>query len=140
VQTVLHVFLDAAPWALPTTIALTAAALLLAPRCARRFGGSAFCWWFFLSSVGAFAAVTMTPAGGQFTAGVSGHVLRSWAPTFPSVRDLRSVDEVSLNVLVGVPMGAAITNLVGIGLGIAVGAAVLLARAVRPGTGAVRRG
>ncbi|MGO4256269.1 hypothetical protein [Marmoricola sp. RAF53] len=179
----LRVFLDADPWALPTTIALTLAALLLAPRCARRFGGRAFGWWFFLSSVGVFAAVTMTPAGGDFTAGFSGHVIRSMAPTLPGMRDLRSLDEVSLNVLVGVPVGAAIallahqlrrwwpllfvglplvselvqgalpglnrvgfllgdaiTNLLGIALGTGACAAVLLARAVRPGTGAIRRG
>ncbi|MBO9522711.1 MAG: hypothetical protein J7518_14350 [Nocardioidaceae bacterium] len=104
---VLQVFFDAEPWALPVTVVACAVALAASPVLARRHGGNPLVWWLYLSAVGGFLAVTITPTGGHFSGGLSTHVIRSMSPSLPNLRDLRALNEVSLNLLVAVPLGAA---------------------------------
>ena len=104
----LHAALRAEPWTVPGTMVAALLGFVLMRPLAARLGAPRWVVWLLVTTVGGFCALTVTPTGGAISGGFSTHVIRSLALTLPSPRDLHTINEVSLNVAAGVPLGVAV--------------------------------
>jgi hypothetical protein len=100
VNTDLTRILDGLPWALPVTVLAVVAAALLAAPVGRRLGVGTLAAWALLASIGAIAAITLTPSAD--VPDVSGCDL---TVTPLSLDALLSFNDRSLNVALFVPLG-----------------------------------
>jgi hypothetical protein len=90
------------PWALPAAFAAVLVAAALARPIARRTGQTPLAAWMVLASVGAIVGMTLTPSPDYpFQRSCDVDVL---GPTF---RDLFTLNDRSLNVLLFIPLGIA---------------------------------
>lgn len=90
----------------PGVLVTLVAATLLAQRVARRLDASAALSWTVLASLGIVLSATVTPSREAILFGAQGSGVCDLSRVgLATVRDLRHLDEISLNVLLFVPLG-----------------------------------
>lgn len=107
----IRAFMRGTPWAVPAGVLALVIATAVAWPVARRMRVPVVPVWLFLATVGGFLAATVTPsptAGHWNWRGVT-----SFALVFPSPDALHSLNDTSMNVLLGVPLGLAAVWLAG---------------------------
>ena len=95
--------LDGIPWALPAALLAVVVAAVLARPIARRTGATPFATWLLLASLLAIAGITLTPSADA--PDLTGCDVTLALPTIP---DLTTIDDRSLNVALFVPLGLAV--------------------------------
>lgn len=101
----IRAFLRGAPWAVPAGVLALVIATAVAWPVARRLEVRLVPVWLFLAAAGGFLAATVTPSP---TAGHwSWRGVTSFAVVLPSPDALHSLNDVSVNVFLGVPLGLA---------------------------------
>lgn len=101
----IRAFLRGAPWALPAGVLALVIATAVTWPVARRLNVRLFPVWLFVAAAGGFLAATVTPSPG------AGHWswrgVTSFAVVLPSPNALHTLNDTSVNVLLGVPLGLA---------------------------------
>ncbi|MET0820621.1 MAG: hypothetical protein ABWY58_06630 [Aeromicrobium sp.] len=100
-------FFRSIPLAAPGAIGCAIAFALVAPLLGRRLGVPPMTAWFFCTALGGFAALTLTPSGSALEGYRQGSTHFSASLVWPTVEQLTSTNDVSLNVAAGVTLGAA---------------------------------
>jgi len=107
----IRAFMRGAPWAVPAGVLALVIATAVAWPVARRMRVPVVPVWLFLATVGGFLATTVTPspAAGHW----SWRGVTSFSVVLPSPDSLHSLNDTSVNVLLGLPLGLAAVWLAG---------------------------
>jgi hypothetical protein len=100
-------FFRSIPFAAPGAVGCAVVFALTAPLLGRRLGVHPMTAWIFCTALGGFAALTLTQSGSALEGYDQGRTYFSTALAWPTVEQLTSVNDVSLNIVAGVVLGAA---------------------------------
>lgn len=103
----LEPFLRSIPLALPGALVSALVFAVCAPRLGRRLSVHPVIAWFYGTALGGFAALTITPVRAALEGYKQGATYFSTDVSLPSLRDLTSANDVSLNIFAGVALGVA---------------------------------
>lgn len=98
-------FFRSLPLVIPGTVVAAFVLAVLAPYASRRFRVGKTTFWLFGTAVAGFLALTLTPTSSVLDGYKAGQTYISLHVTLPTVNQLTSINEVSLNVVAGIAIG-----------------------------------